>query len=243
MQATIHNLFKDPATMPNNLDAVIRASGMTKKQVAQAAGVMPETLSRHIHGHVQMTLENAEKYADILGVSVQKVMFQNPPTPIIGESFITKDGQIERKYYNKWTTGVQIAAYLGDDLAAVKWSTDPEYQGEWYEYRDALAFFLRHPVVEKIVHPGCIEHVSVIRLKEELTLPGRNPTHLVGGVLYPEPGKRYTVHSPKLGIHLKGLEVEWATPYCSVLFRPDLRGVTYVDIESQECGCDDCSNS
>jgi len=190
-----------------------------------------------------MTLENAEKYADILGVSVQKVMFQNPPTPIIGESFITKDGLIERNYYSKWTTGVQIAAYLGDDLAAVKWTADPEYTGEWYEYRDAIAFFLRHPVVEKIVHPGCIEHVSIIRLKDEIKLPGRSPTHLVGGVLYPEPGRRYTVHSAKLGIHLKGLEVEWATPYCSVIFRPDLRGVTYVDIESQDCGCDDCSNS
>ena len=243
MQATIHNLFREPALMPNNLDAVIRASGMTKKQVAKAAGVMPETLSRHIHGHVQMTLENAEKYADILGVSVQKVMFVNPPTPIMGRSYITKDGLVERDFFNKWTQGVQIAAYLGDDLAAVKWSADPEYQGEWYEYRDALAFFLRHPVLEKIVHPGCIEHVSVISLKEQITLPGRKPTHLVGGVLYPEPGRRYTVHSAKLGIHLKGLEVEWATPYVSVLFRPELRGVTYVNMESEISGCKDHSNS
>lgn len=242
MEATIHNLFKDPAIMPNNLDAVIRASGMTKKQVAKAAGVMPETLSRHIHGHVQMTLENAERYADILGVNVSKVMFQNPPTPIIGESYITKDGQIERKYYNEWTTGVQIGSYLGDDLAAVKWSADPEYQGEWYEYRDAIAFFLREPVVKKIVHPGCVEHVSVIRLKEELTLPGRKTTHLVGGVLYPEPGRKYTVHSPKLGLHLTGVSVDWATPYCSVVFRPDLRGVTYVELESNEYGYNDFVN-
>ena len=86
MQTTIHNLFNEPAIMPNNLDAVIRASGINKKQVAKAAGVTPETLSRHIHGKVQMTLENAEKYANILGVSVQKVMFVNPPTPIVGEA-------------------------------------------------------------------------------------------------------------------------------------------------------------
>ena len=112
MEATIHNLFKEPSIMPNNLDAVIRASGMTKKQVAKAAGVMPETLSRHIHGHVQMTLENAEKYAEILGVDIAKVMFQNPPTPIIGRSHITKDGLIERDYYSKWTSGVQVTACL-----------------------------------------------------------------------------------------------------------------------------------
>ena len=99
MQATVHNLFKEPSIMPNNLDAVIRNSGMTKKQVAKAAGVMPETLSRHIHGHVQMTLENAEKYAEILNVDVAKVMFQNPPLPMIGHSHITVDGKIDRNYF------------------------------------------------------------------------------------------------------------------------------------------------
>ena len=98
MQATIHNLFQEQVIMPNNLDAVIRASGMTKKQVAKAAGIMPETLSRHIHGHVQMTLDNAEKYADILGVTVQRIMFVHPPTPIIGRCNYKKDETIERVY-------------------------------------------------------------------------------------------------------------------------------------------------
>ena len=233
MQSNTQHNFREVAVMPNNLDAIIRESGMTKRQVAKKAGVTPEVLSRQIHGHVQLTTEIAETYAKVLNVSVSKILFVNPPTPIMGKAFLTKDGLIERELFNKWTQGVQIAAYLGDDLAAVKWSADPEYQGEWYEYRDALAFFLRHPVVEKIVHPGCIEHVSMIKLKEELQLPGLKPTHLVGGVLYPEPGRLYTVHSPKLGIHLKGLEVEWATPYCSVIFRPDLRYVTTVELESQ----------
>lgn len=233
MQATIHKLFADPYIMPNNLDAVIRASGMTKKQVAKASGVTAETLSRHIHGKVQMTLENAEKYAEILGVDVAKVMFQNPPAPIIGHSNITKDGKIERDYFKTWTQGVQIPGFIGDDLCVVKWTADPEYHGEWYEYSNALAFYFKQPIIEKKVHPGCIENVSIIKLKEEIKLPGQNAQSLIGGVLYPEPGRKYTCHSAKLGINLKGLEVEWATPYRSVIFRPDLAGVTVVDIESQ----------
>ena len=235
MTTSLYNLFADQFIMPNNLDAVIRASGMTKKQVAKAAGVMPETLSRHIHGHVQMTLENAEKYAEILGVDVPKVMFQNPAAPIFCKSHITKDGKIERNYLKTWTHGVQVPGFIGDDLCVVKWTADPEYHGEWYEYHSALAFFFKKPIIEKKVHPGCIENVSLIKLKEEIKLPGQNPQILLGGVLYPEPGKRYTCHSAKLGINLKGLEVEWATPYRSVIFRPDLAGATVVDIESYEC--------
>jgi DNA-binding XRE family transcriptional regulator len=235
MQATIHTLFSDPYIMPNNLDAVIRDSGMNKKQVAKAAGVTAETLSRHIHGKVQMTLENAEKYAEILGVDVAKVMFQNPAAPIFCESHITKDGKIERNFLPTWTRGVQIPGFIGDDLCVAKWTADPEYHGEWYEYNNAFSFFFKQPIIEKKVHPGCIEHVSIIKLKDEIKLPGQNPQIILGGVLYPEPGRKYTCHSAKLGINLKGLEVEWATPYRSVIFRPDLAGVTVVDIESYQC--------
>jgi len=231
MQPTIQNLFREPAIMPNNLDAVIRASGMTKKQVAKAAGIMPETLSRHIHGHVNMTLENAEKYAEILDVTVQKVMFVHPPLPIIANAHISKDGKITRNYLEKWTEGLQIPGFIGDDLCVVKWSADIEYKGEWYEYRDALAFFFCDPIQQKTVHPGCIENVSIIKLKEEIKLPGHNAQNILGGILYPEPGRRYTIYSPKQGLHLTGLDIEWATPYRSVIFRPDLAGVTVVDLE------------
>ena len=237
MQPTIQNLFREPAIMPNNLDAVIRASGMTKKQVAKAAGMTPETLSRHIHGHVQMTLENAEKYAEILGVTVQKIMFVHPPTPIIGHCNYKQDETIERSYYtpDNWTKGLQIKAYLGDDLCAVHWTAADDYTGDYYEYKNAFQFFLKTPILENKVHPGCIENVCLIKLKElnGMKLPGQEPTQIIGGILYPEPGKRYTLFSSKLGIKVKGVKIDWATPLVSVLHRPDLRGVTFVDMESK----------
>ena len=245
MESTINNLFREPAIMPNNLDAIIRASGMNKKQVAKAAGMTPEALSRHIHGHVNMTLENAEKYAEILGVTVQKIMFVHPPTPIIGHCNYTKEGKIERTYHepNSWNKGLQINAYQGDDLCAVHWTANDDYTGDFYEYKNAFCFFIKSPILKNKVHPGCIENVSLIKIKNELKLPGQEPMQIIGGVLYPEPGKRYTLHSSKLGIEMKGLEIDWATPLVSCLHRPDLRGVTYVDIESEHSECKECNNS
>ena len=139
MTSEIHQLFAVPFDMPNNLDAVIRASNMNKKQLAKAAGIMPETLSRHIHGKVQMTLENATRYAEILNVSVQKIMFVNPATPIVGSAML-KNNEIIRQFYNTWTEGVQIPAYLGEDLCAVKYTSETGYTGLWYEYSNALCF-------------------------------------------------------------------------------------------------------
>jgi DNA-binding XRE family transcriptional regulator len=233
MHATVHKLFADPYDMPNNLDAVIRASGMTKKQVAKASGVTAETLSRHIHGKVQMTLENAEKYAEILGVNVQKVMFVNPPTLIVGETILKNDNTIERTMYNEWTTGVQIAAYVSDDLCAIENKAEKDYAGYWYEYVGALSFYLKQPILTKTVHQACVQNACLVKLADEIKLPNQTATKLLAGVLYPEPGNLYTIDSPKNGVHFRGLKVEWATPFVSALFRPELRGCTYVNIESE----------
>ena len=243
MQATIYNLFREPATMPNNLDAVIRASGMNKKQVAKAAGMTPETLSRHIHGKVQMTLENAERYAEILGVSVQKIMFVNPPTPIVGEAILKAEDVIVRNFLTKWTQGVQIRSYLGDDICAIKYTAEPGYKGYWYEYTDALCFYLKKPILKHFVDKGCVQNSSLVMLEDEIKLPNQEPTRLLAGVVYPEPGDLYTIDSPKNGINLRGLKLVWGTPYLSALFRPDLRGVTYVDIESEHNDCKECGSS
>lgn len=236
MTSEIHTLLTARFFMPNNLDAVIRASNMNKKQLAKAAGIMPETLSRHIHGHVQMTLENAQRYAEILDVSVQKVMFVNPATPIVGAA-ILKNNETIRSFYKNWTQGVQIPTYLGEDLCAIKYTCEKGYTGLWYEYGNALCFYLKDPIVNHYVHQACMQNSCLAMLEEEIKLPNQNPTKLFTGVLYPEPGDLYTIDSPKNGVHFRGLKVRWATPYISALFRPDLRGVTYVDIESEHLDC------
>ena len=70
--------------MTNNLDAMISQSGLSKKEVAALKGVTPETLSRQIHGKIQMTLSDAERYAKILSCSPMDVIVPWTPIPIIG---------------------------------------------------------------------------------------------------------------------------------------------------------------
>ena len=52
--------------MANNLDDMISKFGMTKRAIAEKKGVTLETLSRHIHGKISMTLQDITDYACIL---------------------------------------------------------------------------------------------------------------------------------------------------------------------------------
>ena len=114
--------------MPNNLHALIKKSGMTKRQVAAARGVTPETLSRHIHNRVPMTMIDAEAYANILNTSAQTVLFATKPIPIIGTAHITSSG-IERRLVDKPTEEVFLHDSFSDDTAALMWSCDKGYSG------------------------------------------------------------------------------------------------------------------
>ena len=71
--------------MPNNLFDIIHQSDYTNKEIAKLRGVSPETLSRHIHGHINMSIRDVEKYAEILKVRPQDILFKDDPIPIIGE--------------------------------------------------------------------------------------------------------------------------------------------------------------
>ena len=81
----------------NNLEALIKSSGKTKREIAQLKGVTPETLSRHIHGKIDMSIGDAEDYARILQTTVLSVLFANIPIKIIGKRLCTKMKQLHEK--------------------------------------------------------------------------------------------------------------------------------------------------
>ena len=84
--------------MPNNLNQMISLSGKSKAQVAQEKGLTPETLSRHIHSKIQITLKDAEEYAEICGCSVYEILFITKPVPIIGKAHIHHPNIILRDF-------------------------------------------------------------------------------------------------------------------------------------------------
>ena len=50
----------------NNLKKIIKKSGLTTTEVGDLIGRGRETVSRHMNGHTQMSMSDANKYADVL---------------------------------------------------------------------------------------------------------------------------------------------------------------------------------
>lgn len=219
--------------MANNLNAMIARSGMSKREVAALKGVTPETLSRQVHGKIQMTLADAERYAKILDCSAHDVMFPTPPTPIIGYSKLVGTGDdqnpiIETKIsLNKTIGKVYLTSYMRETNGAIIWSAEDGYSGVWEHWRSAVEFIERRPIEKKIVSPAATQHMSYCLLAEPVEAAGII-RQLVCGILYPEPGGLYTIHNNETGTTLKGQKLIWAAACVGVVFRPELRGLEIV---------------
>ena len=78
--------------MPNNLELMIRKSGMIKKEVAERMGIRPETVSRHATGALQFSVAQATEYAMILGCLAQDILFAQNAVAMFGtldDSYVT----------------------------------------------------------------------------------------------------------------------------------------------------------
>ena len=73
-----------PMAQGNNLKKIIKQKGTTLREVADTLGVRPETVSRHCTGYNRMTIEDATRYAEHLGVSPEAIYVEQIPLDIIG---------------------------------------------------------------------------------------------------------------------------------------------------------------
>tara|TARA_R100001509_G_C4820107_1_gene199500 strand:- start:140 stop:835 length:696 start_codon:yes stop_codon:yes gene_type:complete len=215
-------------SMNNNLANCVELSGMTNNEVAAAKGVTPETLRRHKNGKIQMTLKDAEHYARILNVDLQKIIFKDEPIPVVGESLI-EDCCIERTLHDKKIYEVYCDNGFKVSRCAWLWKTARPYTGQWYDWHGAVSFLKRDPIVDKYVDPDCFQFISLVKSKTPfaINLPdhGKKTQTMTAGVVYPQPHNLFTVHNGKTGEVYKDLDLEWATPTLSVVFRPNLCGV------------------
>jgi|TARA_B100000085_G_scaffold280124_2_gene304537 hypothetical protein len=223
--------------MPNNLNKMIEKSGLQKKVVAERKGVTPETLSRHIHERVPMTIVDAREYADILGCHAYEIVFEQAGVPIIGHCHLHQDSTVFRELYlNMHDTkqnpqlikGLDWAyshTRLPFDAAIISWSMDKKYTGPWAYWSKAHEYVMLEPVLEQYVHEECYGKQAFCYLKN--AYEGKNgPEHFVAGMLFPEPGGVYQIVNGDLGWHLKEQELVFATPVITVSLRQRLRGVT-----------------
>lgn len=227
--------------MPNNLDTIIVRSGMSKREVAALKGITPETLSRQIHGKIQLTLQDAERYARILDCTAQDILFATPPVPIIGYcNLVECDSDdptcppmgcyVERKISAGKTMGkVYLPNYIQQNTGAILWSTEKNYTGPFQLWKTAVEFIQLDPIKNEYVSDDAIQHECYALLKNSVTETGSNrSTNLVRGTLYPEPGDLYTIHNATCGAMVKGQEVIWASAILAASFRPNLRGLEII---------------
>ena len=219
--------------MSNNLSVMIARSGLPKKDVGAAIGVAPETVSRHMSGNIQINLKLAEEYAKVLHCMPQDILFATKPLKIIIHSHVHADGGVSKVLAGQVCPRTKGRAKSGKiymnhmlqaKLGAVICTMDKEYTGYHEEYRNAINVIKSDPVRQSYVDESCEKRPCYFLVKETGVAA---PT--VGyGVLYPEPGELFTVVDTNTGDIRRNLELIWATPHISTVFRPDLRDINII---------------
>ena len=220
--------------MDNNLNTMILRSGITKRIVAEQKGVAPETLSRHISGKIQLSLNDAEDYARILDCSPQEIMFKSNPAPILGYIHYNKTAEhsvdwleYRKKNNAKYPGGdVYLPSPNPFEVGAVLFNIPEEYDGPWIDYKDSLCVVQLDPIKQGYVSKDSIQQTSYAKIK------GGGVLH---GHVYPEPGGTYTVYNPWRQDLLsedtemqRGLKLDWAAPVIASFWQPTLRGIDIV---------------
>ena len=221
-------------SMESNLNHMILRSGLTKRLVAEEKGITPETLSRHIHGKIQLTLNDAEDYSKILNCTPQEIMFKSNPARILGYIHYNKTAEhsvdwleYRKKNNAKYPGGdVYLPSPNPFEVGAVLFNIPDDYDGPWIDYKDSLCVVQLDPIKQGYVSKDSIQQASYAKIK------GGGVLH---GHVYPEPGGTYTVYNPwrqdllsKETEMRRGLKLDWAAPVIASFWQPTLRGIDIV---------------
>ena len=208
--------------MQNNLSNMIRAANMTKREVAALKGITPENLSRQVNGHTNITLRDAEQYAKILNCLPEEVMFATKPINMLGTWRLDDDKQPTLNWHTDGDQMVYINHHYAENTACVRSYLGTERPWQFEMWNGQLEVIDYGPAIRSEVSKDCIQHpcYALTETKE-----------LLWGLLYPQPGNVYTLYAnnaPGFG-DKENLQLIWACPVISIIRRPDLLGVRYVD--------------
>ena len=235
---------------PNNLDKMIRRSGLKNNMVAELKGIQPATLSRHKSGDIGISLGDAEEYAKILNCTAQQIFFSSPPIPVLaavfpfdeecGKNLIKIAPEIVESHKGGYPE--LVLGYAGGKMERMAPYNDKAIYIHDYYYQDSMCIYwdlsdnLDHPsawqhgnldivniapMQRNIVSKDCLGHYSIVKTKNNI---------LLYGVLYQSGRNRYTIESQYFGCH-ENVELEWGCPIISMILRPELREMQWVDYD------------
>ena len=212
--------------MPNNLDFMIRKSGLLRKEIAERKGIRPETVSRHISGALNFSLKDAEQYAAILDCTAQDILFAQNAVPLFGkldESHVTVSDPTEGEiaYHVTFPVDENRRFVIANHKAQKK---------KWANGR--LYLFDNKPILAQSVDDSCFMRLCILKIA--------NDKQIRFGVVYPEPGGTFSIgfnsdsHSSTEQSNVpnvahseiqSGLTLNWCTPILSCIMQPDLLGI------------------
>lgn len=229
----------------NNLNYMINQAGLSKKSVAKIKGITPETLSRHIHGKIPLTLNDAKEYSKILNCTPQEVMFKSDPVPIVGyihydaagnETYDLIDDRknvcgtteaeikkIEERDLDSQAGEMHIPVISTQHTGAIIYKFHKDYIGPWIGYHNAINVVNLSPIMNRYVCKSTYQQASYVKIKD-------GPFGY--GHVFPEPGNTYGLHNPwrqslvsKKIEFQRGLELEWASAVIATIWQPDLSDI------------------
>jgi len=215
--------------MPNNLNKMIIASGKSKREVAEAKGITPETLSRHISGKIGMSLNDAEDYAEILNCAPQDVFFGSHPAPIIGKNTL-HPGDYQGKPITeaKWVREMgnfgkyftQYQSVQPGQIGFFMTKVAPEYNGRFHFFDNVIDMVLLEPIEKQYVsNQQCAGRLCYIHLDEDWQCDAEL-SKVWQVLVYPNPDGTHTLVNPfGLGTAVNK-RLLWATPVLGVNLLP-----------------------
>jgi len=213
--------------MPNNLELMIRKSGMLRKEVAERMGIRPETVSRHVSGALQFSIKQATEYAMILECKAQDILFSQNSVPLFGtldEGHVTmidpSEGEVS--YHVPFPISENSRFIIANHTAQNK---------KWANGR--MYMFSNKCILKQFVDDTSFMKLCVLKIA--------NDNQIRFAVVFPEPGGTFSLgfdvdsHSNSDGSGVpqsliksdiqKGLSLNWCTPILSCIMQPELLGI------------------
>ena len=218
------------ALKPVNFERVIRASGLSKREIAAQKRIKPETLSRHISGTIRMTLDDAHEYAEILDCDPQEVFFPLEEIPVLIKTHLQNDIENERFGTSFVRTAkkepfdiVYAPSHFGKGLAACVFEADDDFNGQLMSMPGAVDVVMGDAILEERVLSASHQKMSYVCLKNPDDLGvGMETTPIMIMTVFPQPNNKFTLFNQYTGNRLDDVELQWATPICAHVPMPEV---------------------
>tara|TARA_R100000234_G_scaffold118910_1_gene100455 strand:+ start:480 stop:1244 length:765 start_codon:yes stop_codon:yes gene_type:complete len=227
----------------SNLKNLARKANLSGVEIAKQMGFRPETVSRHLNGRQNISIDDAIKYSKILNCTAEEILFKRSMCPIMGE--MTNDGVL-----HMYGEDESKRVYLAGPFNFTE-NHGAYFVPKWFaKKKNAICIVNKKPIEKKYVHEQCIGQPSICKIKNSKRLNLDGSPIIVGypfensdfetytirrmtAIVSSYQGKKITYpttlddHEP-LQKNYNKVELEWATPAGMMLYDPESWGFEIV---------------